>query len=247
MLVEPSAPIPSALTANRRPVVKFDRRKREPRWKSQKLRTRSLPKDEMSPQEPVRQCFSGDGLKVRNRGSGRFQADQARENLRRACHPMAAKPDANSSQVPGSGTVSVPPPTSQETGLFFLPPVLTGAAAAFVFPPGAQRPTGNGGADRDRKLPPTNGSYKLSGRTVSVPGIWGRFSADSKGTPGDCMAMPSPGRIGSSNFCAGGSAGDTACCCGDSSTRFPQRVRAVMLPSVITFSPLCSVTLRWVQ
>ena len=163
---------------------------------------------------------------------------------------MAANPDANSNHVPGSGTVSGPPLlTWQETGLFFFPPTpLTAAGAPFTLAPGAQSPTGNGGAERGRKFPPTNGSYKLSGRTVSEPGICGRFNnADSNGTSGDCMAIPSPGRTGSSNFCTGGSAGDSAWCCGDSSTRLAQRVRAVIFPSVITFSPLCSVTLRWVQ
>src|SRR5579863_6288479 len=111
---------------------------------------------------------------------------------------MAANPEANKSHVPGSGTVSVPPPpTSQETGVFFLPvptapPVI--AAAPLAFATGEQSPTGKGGGDKGRKFPPTNGSYKLSGRTASTPGICGRFrNADSNGTAGDCMAVPSPG------------------------------------------------------
>src|ERR1700692_3092259 len=103
---------------------------------------------------------------------------------------MAAQPEANSNHVPGSGMVPGPPlPTSQEAGPFFLllPPLIA-AGAPLAFPPGEQSPTGNGGADSARKLPPTNGSYKLSGRTPSVPGICGRLSkADSNGVPGDCM------------------------------------------------------------
>src|SRR6267154_4969274 len=103
---------------------------------------------------------------------------------------MAANPEAKRSQVPGSGTVSGPPPlTSQETGFFFLPLApLTAPLAPFTFT-GVQRPAGNGGGDSGMKLPPSKGSYKLSGPTPSNPGICGLLrNADSKGTAGDCMA-----------------------------------------------------------
>jgi hypothetical protein len=52
--------------------------------------------------------------------------------------------------------------------------------------------------------------------------------------------------MGSSSFAAGGSAVETAGC-GTSSTLLAQRVRPVILPSVINFSPLRSVTRRRVQ
>src|SRR5260370_41446189 len=101
---------------------------------------------------------------------------------------MAANPEANRTQVPGSGTGSGPPLTSQETGLFFLPPApLTVPAVPFVFT-GAQRPVGNGGGASGMKLPPVNGAYKLSGPTGSTPGICGRSKdADSHRTAGNCM------------------------------------------------------------
>ena len=57
------------------------------------------------------------------------------------------------------------------------------------------------------------------------------------------VAVPSDGIAGRSYSTAGGSDEDVACC-GTSSTRLPQRVRAVMVPSVITVSPFFS-EMRW--
>jgi len=59
-------------------------------------------------------------------------------------------------------------------------------------------------------------------------------------TGGTAMEVPSPAPTGSSNFATGGS-GDESNCCGTSSTRLAQRARAVIFPSVISFSPLCRV------
>src|SRR5580658_3994795 len=153
---------------------------------------------------------------------------------------MAPKPEANSIHVPGSGTTPGPPP---QAPVFFLPaspapPTQQPVSAVPFLLTGAHRPAGNGGGETANQLPPTKGSYKLRGPTGPTPGACGRSSsADWKGTAGECMAVPSPARTGSSNFWAGGSTG-AAICCGASSTRLAQRVRAVIRPSVINFSPL---------
>ena len=60
------------------------------------------------------------------------------------------------------------------------------------------------------------------------------------------MARPSAGITGSSKATAGGSIRELSCC-GFSSTRLAQRVRAVILPSVSRVSPLCNFTRCRVQ
>src|SRR5271155_4487611 len=150
---------------------------------------------------------------------------------------MAANPEANSIHVPGSGTTPVAPP--QAPGFFFFPTASSSPSlpGTFFFT-GPQRSAGKGGGEIGTQFPPTKGSYKLSGPAGPRPGRSGRPSnADWKTTGGDCVAVPSPARTGSSNFCTGGSTGEAACC-GVSSTRLSQRLRAVILPSVISFSPL---------
>src|ERR1039458_610776 len=164
---------------------------------------------------------------------------------------MAAKPEATITQVPGSGTTPEEPPLPQGLLFFFFPlpsPPPSIAIVPFFFT-GPQRPSGNGGGEMGTQFPPANGLYKLklSGAAGPRPGTSGRLSsADWNGTGGACIAVPSPARTGSSNFCTGGSAGE-ASCCGVSSTRLAQRLRAVIFPSVIKCSPLWSLTLRRVQ
>src|SRR5437763_1282747 len=68
---------------------------------------------------------------------------QARENLRRACQEMAAKPEANNSQVPGSGTVPGDPPTLPQGPSFFFFPLVSPSPSSPVEPfffTGAQMP-----------------------------------------------------------------------------------------------------------
>src|SRR5580658_102660 len=175
--------------------------------------------------------------------------NQGRENLRRACQQMNTKPEPNKIQVPGSGTVPTPPPRPQTPGplVFFLPTLSTSSSSLpFFFVPSPQT-AGKGGGEIGTKLPPGNGLYKLKGPAGSSPGPPGRLSNDdSKTTGGACIAVPAPLPTGCSNASAVGSAGE-ASCCGFSSTRLAQRVRAVILPSVISFSPFLSFTLRLVQ
>src|ERR1700693_3414343 len=142
---------------------------------------------------------------------------------------MAAKPGANSSQVPGSGTD--PGASPQGPGFFFFPvPVSPPSPPAPFFLTGAHKPSGIGGGAMGTQFPPTNGLYKASGPIGSAPGTIGRFNrADSHGAGGILIAVPCPSRTGSSNFCTGGSTGEAASCCGVSSTRLAQRVRAVIL------------------
>ena len=149
---------------------------------------------------------------------------------------IPTRPKPISTNVPGSGTLSGGPHFT-----FFLPvPPLS-----VPFFPGAQTPgAGTGGGAMGAHDSPLNGLYKLNGGCGPMPGIPGRsISADWKGTGGPCMAVPSPPPTGCSNFAAGGSEEDVACC-GVVSTRFPQRERAVILPSVISFSPLCRALRR---
>src|SRR5882757_11421420 len=107
---------------------------------------------------------------------------------------MAAKPEANNSQVPGSGTVPGVPPLPQGIGFFFFPVLSPSASvpvAPFFFFTGPQSPSGNGGGEREMKFPPTNGLYTLSGPAGPRPGTSGRLSkADSKAAGGACMAVP---------------------------------------------------------
>src|SRR5258708_38467245 len=151
---------------------------------------------------------------------------------------MPAKPEAMRSHVPGSGTLSEGPPQGPP---FFLP--LSSLSPSFslspFFFPGAQRPPrGNGGGAKGAHPPPDIGEYRLNGGLGSKPGIPGRFSnADWNGTGGLWAAVPSPARKGSSNFAIGGS-DDEMACWGTSSIRFAHLARAVILPSVMTFSPL---------
>src|SRR5208337_5686497 len=157
---------------------------------------------------------------------------------------MPARPVAIINQVPGSGTT--PGFTPQGFFLFFPLPVPSFPPLPFFFS-GPQTLVGNGGVEMGIQFPPPNGLYKLSGGAGPRPGAPVRSSnADSNGTGGPCRAVPRAGTTGSSNFCGGGSAADAACC-GTSSTRLAQRPRAVIRPSVINFSPLCSLTLRRVQ
>src|ERR1700674_5012489 len=97
---------------------------------------------------------------------------QARRSLRRACQKMAARPEANMTQVPASGTTPVPqgPPP-----FFFLPPSPSPPTQhPFSLVPfflvGPQSPEGSGGGEIGVQFPPTNGSYKLSGPTAPRPG-----------------------------------------------------------------------------
>src|SRR3984957_5181581 len=170
-------------------------------------------------------------------------------NLWRDFQKIAANPEANSTQVPGSGTT----PGPQGPPFFFLPPLSPSSPAQQplcsvpFFLPGPQRPEGMGGGEIGIQDPPPIGSYNVKGPRGPDPGPLGRFNrADWNGTGGACVAVPMAGIIGSSNFTAGGSTG-AAACCGSSSTRLAQRPRAVMRPSVMTFSPLCSVSRRRVQ
>src|SRR5271157_1001093 len=106
---------------------------------------------------------------------------------------MAASPEANSTQVPGSGTTPVTP-DPQAPAFFFFPPTSPSPISPepFFFT-GSQRPVGNGGGASGTQFPATNGSYKLSRPAGPRPGISGRLSnADSKATGGDCVAVPFP-------------------------------------------------------
>src|ERR1022692_3238502 len=99
---------------------------------------------------------------------------------------MAAKPEANINQVPGSGTVAGPL-TPQGPTFFFLPPLPPSPVVPmpFFFFSGPQRPTGRGGGAMGTKLPPTNGLYKLSGPAGSKVAVSGRLSnADGNATGG---------------------------------------------------------------
>ena len=101
----------------------------------------------------------------------------------------------------------------------------------------------SGGGKSGTQVPLLNGSTKLNGSAGPNPGNPGRFSnADSKGTGGVEEAVPSAGSMGSSNFRAGGSEDEVACC-GSSSTRLAQRERTMIFPSVITVSPFLSLTI----
>src|SRR5258708_18764029 len=114
---------------------------------------------------------------------------------------MAAKPDANNSQVAGSGTVPGDPLLPQGPVFFFFPLALASTAipsAPFFFFTGPQRPSGKGGGESEMKFPPPNGLAALTGPTGARPGTSGRFSkADSNAAGGPCMAVLSPARIGS--------------------------------------------------
>src|ERR1035441_139911 len=157
---------------------------------------------------------------------------------------MAASPEMTSTHVPGSGTSPSPPPLPHGSPFPFLP-VLTGAPPVpfFFFP--TPQTLGSGGGAIGTQVPLPNGSYRPNGGAGPNPGNAGRFSnADSKGSGGPATAVPVDGCTGSSNFAAGGSDEEVACC-GTSSTRFPQRERAFTLPStVMTFSPFLSLTDR---
>ena len=87
---------------------------------------------------------------------------------------MAARPEANNNQVPGSGTVPEDPLPH-----FFLFPVSAvqpqSSVGTFLFD-GEQRPAGNGGGAMGIHVPPTNGLYKLNGSKGPRPGISGRLS-----------------------------------------------------------------------
>src|SRR5580693_2776651 len=152
---------------------------------------------------------------------------------------MATKPEASINQVPGSGTTPADPlPQAPDVDVFPLPPASISISPLPFFLTGEQTLSGNGGEEKDTQPPPTNGSYKPIGPAAPRP-VSGRFSkADSNATGGACIAVPSPARSGSSNFCTGGSTGEAACSCGACSTRLAQRVRAVILPSVVRVSPL---------
>src|SRR5580700_2121264 len=104
---------------------------------------------------------------------------------------MAANPVPNNSHVPGSGIVS----TAPQAPIFFFFPSLSASISTVLpfFFIGEHAPSGNGGGDMGTKLPPLNGSYRLSGPAAPMPGTPGRFNnADSKATGGPCIAVPAP-------------------------------------------------------
>lgn len=80
------------------------------------------------------------------------------------------------------------------------------------------------------------------GATISTGGP----SLTSTGGGGVLIARNGAGRIGESKTISGGSSGLTMAI-GASEMRLPQRVRSVLTPSVITFSPLASLSLFFVQ
>jgi hypothetical protein len=105
---------------------------------------------------------------------------------------------------------------------------------------------GSGGGMIGVHEPFVNGSYNLNGSDGPTPGVVGRVrSADSNGRGGFDIAVPA-GNIGASIADTGGSARDVAAS-GTSSTRFAHRVRAVILPSVMTVSPFFNLTRFRVQ
>src|SRR5579863_664323 len=168
--------------------------------------------------------------------------------LRRASHAIATIPVISMSQVPGSGTTPLAP--HGPLFFFFLSLASSGPAPSPLpgFLPGEQTPLGSGGGERGTTPPTGNGVYKLrSGARGWGPPNTGRFkSADSNSTGGIAVELSWLGSTGTSNFATAGTI-DSCNCCGTSSTRLPQRARTVILPSVISFSPLCRVILCLVQ
>src|SRR4029077_9030121 len=161
--------------------------------------------------------------------------------LWRLFQQIAVSPARTSTQVPGSGT-SPPPPSLVPQGFPFplLLVVVCAPPPLFFFLPTPQT-LGSSGGEIGTHVPLPNGSNSPNGGAGPNPTNGGRFNADSKGIGGPATAVPIAGRTGSSNFAAGGSDEEVACC-GTSSTRFPQRERAVILPSVIRASPVLSET-----
>src|ERR1035438_10603850 len=102
---------------------------------------------------------------------------------------MAARPEATSIQVLGSGTTPPPPaPPLAQTFPFPFP----GCGLPVLFLPTPQTP-GSGGGVIGIHVPLPNGSYKLKGKAGPIEG---RLSnADSNGTEGLERAVPA-GRNG---------------------------------------------------
>src|SRR5579872_5032885 len=162
----------------------------------------------------------------------RTRVVQVRTNLWRAFQYIATSPEPTSSHVPGSGTSPPPPPPLPQGFPFPFLPVPPSVTPSFGFFPPTPQTLGSGGGAIGVQPPLPNGSYKLNGGAGPSPGSPGRFSnADWNGAGGLTKAVPVAGCTGSSNFAAGGSDREVACC-GISSTRFAQRERAVILPSV---------------
>src|ERR1022692_4005719 len=86
---------------------------------------------------------------------------------------MRAKPETNSTQVPGSGST---PGAPQGPPFFLTSPSPTQQPVSTVpfFLTGPHRPTGNGGGAMGTQLPPTNGLYRLSGPAGPSPGACSR-------------------------------------------------------------------------
>lgn len=202
----------------------------------------------------IRAARSYVGIRTMGSGYGRAtgpgksldRADrgQVRPNPRRLIQNIRANPEATRSHVEGSGTSPPLPPPDPHDSIFFFLPVPTTVVPFFLTGP---QTLGNGGGAIGMKFPGVKGSYKLSGGVGPRPGTGLRFNrADWKGTGGLTTAVPVAGWTGSSNFATGGSDEELACC-GTSSTRFAHRVRAVILPSVMTVSPFFKETRCRVQ
>ena len=121
---------------------------------------------------------------------------------------MAPRPEATSSQVPGSGTVPPPPPPAGAQG-YRLPLVVVVTAVPFGFFP-MPHTSGSEGGEMGTQVPLEKGSYKFKGRAGPIAGA-GLSKADSKGSGGFSSAVPRAGIMGSSNFAAGGSKEEFAC------------------------------------
>src|SRR3984893_649609 len=111
-----------------------------------------------------------------------------------------------SNHVPGSGTS--PPITPHGFFFPFFPPATT-FVGLFPIP---QTLVGIGGGVIGTHTPFSMGSTKLRGNSGPNPGNPGRLRADSNGIGRVVTAVPMDGSKGSSNFIAGGSNEEVACC-----------------------------------
>src|SRR5215470_9620114 len=146
-------------------------------------------------------------------------------------------------KVPGSGTW--PGGVLQPASFPFLPPVLAPVEGSpFFFFPGVQLGRGGG---YNVKAPPLPTMRLYSGGVIASTGRFVRVREDSKFVGyGMTVAVPGSSWIGVSRRAMAGSLGETSLRA-VSDTSLPQRVRSVILPSVMTFSPRRSRTRLVVQ
>src|SRR2546429_9881098 len=167
---------------------------------------------------------------------------------------MPPKPEATSRIVPGSGTVAGGGPPGAHGFFFFLeePSAVSGCPCFGFVGVHVPGPGIGGGNTPGGKPPPPPGPNSwligdCGGPSPPKPvGPVLSFSADWK-LPGKSTLIAEPPSANGSSNCSANGSSRAITACGSTSTRFAQRVRAVILPSVISFSPCRSAICFFVQ